>query len=194
MQISAVNSLNFKATFVDNGKVLKKDSSGNYQPCDVSFVEFKLNEENDVEKVYEICSAPEFQSLGVHLKEIIFAATLASGKDYYNTHCYALVKENERNFDDINKNNVLGIFTVYEGYPSDNTNHIPYFMTNGKYSNDKEIKHNDEYSGIGTGMINAFKNLHPNDSISLYPSKNAVKFWEKNDFRYNNSFGMTYNP
>ena len=194
MQIRSINNLNFKASFIDNGKVLKKDTTGNYQPCDVNFIEFKLNDKNDVTKIHDICSMPEFSSLGKHLIEIIYAATLPSRNDYYNTHCYALVKENEENFDDINTNNVLGIFTVYEGYPDKNTNHIPYFMTNSKYSNNKEIKPNEEYSGIGTGMINAFKNQHPNDSICLYPSTDAINFWGKNDFRYNNSFRMTYNP
>ncbi|MBQ6516046.1 hypothetical protein IJI31_02590 [bacterium] len=192
MKISPCNNLNFNATFIDNSRVLKKDKKGDYQPCDVQFVEFKLNDKNDVKKVHEICSMPEFCSLGEHLRETVYAAGFPS--DYHNTHCYALVKENEKNLDNINKKNVLGIFTAYESYPNLNSNQIAYFITNSIYSNNKEIKPNEEYTRIGTAMSNAFKKLHPDKSIGLYPSREAVKFWEKNDFRFKNGIYMIYEP
>jgi len=192
MKITPCNNLNFNATFISNSKVLKKDKNGDYQPCDVQFVEFKLNDKNDVKKVHEICSMPEFCSLGEHLRETVYAASFPS--DYHNTHCYALIKEDEKNLENINRNNVLGILSAYEDYPRRKEDHIAYFMTNSKYSNNKEIKPREEYTGIGTGMANAFKKLHPKDIIGLYPSREAVQFWEKNDFRYKNAIYMVYNP
>ena len=192
MQITSINSLNFNAHLVDNPTILKKDRRGNYKPCEVNFVEFDLKDEKDVKKISKICSMPEFYSLGIHIKSIVHAAA-QDCEDYNNTHCYALVNENQKSFKNINKRNVLGIFTAYDRSSENRPYHIAYFITNNKYSNNKAVKPNGKYTGIGTGMVNSLKKLHKNEAIDLYPATEAIEFWKKNDFRQD-GICMVYTP
>ena len=199
MQISLINNLNFRAKFIDNATILKKDKDGKYQPCDVNFVEFDLKDKRDVNKVNEICSMPEFCSFGEGLREDINEATMPYYTNYKNTHCYALVKEKEQNYKNIRPKNVLGIFSTHESVTDSHPHKIDYFMTNSKYSNNKVLKHKEEYTGIGTGMVNAFKKMYPSKSIELHPAQDAEVFWmkngfKKNGFKYINNVYMIYEP
>lgn len=192
MKINSIKNLNFTANFIKKEPILKKDKNGNYQTFNVNFIEFDLKNKADVNKITDICDMPEFDSFGEDLEDDIVYNNHFDDVYYKTKRCYALVKETENDFQDIDKNNVLGIFSFYESVKDQSPNFISYFMTNDLYSNNMNRKSNKEYSEIGTGMVNALKKIYPNKSIGLYSAYTATDFWRKNGFKNKNEFYLQY--
>ena len=188
MKINSVRNLNFTANLIKKQPILKKDENGNYRPFDVNFVEFDLRRQEDIDKITEICDMPEFDSFGEDLQDDIVYNNHFDEYYYKTKRCYALVKETEDNFNDIDKDKVLGIFSLYESLKDQAPNFISYFMTNDSYSNNLNHKSNKEYSEIGTGMVNAIKEIYPNKALGLYSAYTATDFWRKNGFKNKNDF------
>lgn len=190
MKINSVNNLNFNAKFIDKATILKQDKNKEYKPCDANFVEFDLKNKKDIEKVSEICSMEEFDVLGY---DIIMDIDLPESFDkvnYSRKRCFALTQENENNFENIDKNKVLGICTVYENKSEDKPDCIAYFMTNydyrSKYSKGKP------YTNVGTGMVNALKKSFPDKPYICYSLPESVNFWRKQNFKNVEGALMSY--
>ncbi|MBQ6515731.1 hypothetical protein IJI31_00970 [bacterium] len=181
MKINSVNNLNFNAKFIDKATILKQDKSKEYKPCDANFVEFDLHDRKDMAKISEICSMDEFDVMGF---DLIMDATYIDCFDkvkYNNKRCFALTQENENNFENIDKNKVLGICTVYENKSEDKPNCIAYFMTNYDYRS--KYSKGEPYTQVGTGLANALKNYFPNKPFVCYSVPESVNFWRKQGFK-----------
>jgi len=190
MKINSVNNLNFNAKFIDKVSVLKQNENNEFKPCDANFVEFDLYDRKDMAKISEICSSDEFDSFGCDLIWDVAFLDCFDKANYNKKRCFALTQGTETNFENIDKDKVLGICTVYENKSKDKPNCISYFMTSnayrGKYTRGKE------YSRVGTGLANALKSHYPEKSFTCYSVPESVNFWRKQDFKITEGALMTY--
>ena len=134
-----------------------------------------------MDKIAEICLTKDFEIFGNELLMDAYYRDMLDKFSYSKKRCFALTDGSENNFNNIDKDKVLNILTIYESNSPEKPNYISYFMTNNKYRNNKEG--HAEYFNIGTGMVNALKSVFPNKSIDNYSNIESINFWKKNGFK-----------
>ena len=167
LPVNSVSNISFTSRYVDKVKVLKGQ-----EPYFANLVHFDLPE--DMTKIKELCYTKDFISFG---RQLYSDLNRAPEYPVIKKYCFALVNNNEKDFSNINIENVMGIYTLHESYVKEVPIKITYFIT--KYDYQYGTKPNREYSEIGRGMYNSIKKQFPNKSLSGLSAVGAVSFWEK---------------
>ncbi|MCQ2738777.1 MAG: hypothetical protein MJ237_00965 [bacterium] len=110
----------------------------------------------------------------------------------YDKHCYALTNNDERDFANINEDNVLGIFSLYTSVPNERC--IRYFMTNAKFMSYRFRNNTSDFKKIGHGMDTAIKEMFPDKIIHGYSEPASVSFWENEGYEHLTDRRMFYDP
>ncbi len=181
MYINPINNINFQAKIAKaKVPILKRNGNKGYQNCSAKLWELDINNPNDMQKIREICRMPEFALYSYELPQ----ALTENNTEEYKKHCFVLTKDNNKTASDIDKNDVLGMFTFYETNKNEQPNIIKFFITNLQYRTKWNCSvHEKEYMHIGNGMAKAAKSISPQKSLYCYSEPWAVKFWEKNGFK-----------
>lgn len=190
ISIIPLYNINFSSTCVkEDVCILKKNELGEYTPYNAKLVEFDIKHES--EKIKSICEKEEFSSFGGDLYNSLYDV-----RDYYNSiekkHCFALIENSETNLTDIDKDKVLGIYTLYETTNKDIPLSLPYFMTNDNYQNQYDI--NTKYKCIGKSMFKSITEMYPDKAIYGYTAWSAMSFWEKLGFKHLSERRLVYIP
>lgn len=190
MNINSVNKINFSATFVRKVPIICNDENGIGHYYDANLLEFDRKNDHDLAKVRQICNMDEFWELGDKLYHDL------SEDEYYSDikekRCFVLTENTEENFNDIDKDKVLGIYTIHENKdPKEISN--AYFMTNMKYR-EAYWGVKTKFNGIGHGMDNATKEMYPDKTIYTYSARLAVPFWEKQGYKHETDRRLVYEP
>ena len=180
MHISHVNGINFKSDIIKSVPILRKTENKEYKPYMAKLAEFDINNPKDIDKLAEICHMPEFALYGYELP----ASIRAGNNERVTRHCFALLKNTQDSASDIDKDNVLGLFTFNEFKDDEQPDRIQLFITNQLYRtrwyrNTRE----NEFMHIGHGMAKAIQEIFPLKSIKCYSEPGAVEFWTKNGFK-----------
>lgn len=185
---NSANSIAFSSTYIQDVNIKKKNDKDEYESYEGKLVELDMHD--DRKKIKSICEKDEFRSFGNELYKTLY------DNDYYNVskkHCYALVENTEENLTDIDKDKVLGIYTLYELKNKRIPLSIPYFMTNGSYTNEYSSS-DSEYKDIGKGMFKSIPKMYPDKAIYGYTAWSAMPFWEKMGMQHLSERRLVYVP
>lgn len=181
MHIDSISNTNFGAKVARKRiKVLRKGPDGGYKDYFTRLLEFDIKNQNDMQKIIEICKMPEFALYSYELPH----ALMSGDAEIYKKHCFVLTKDSEKKLADIDKDDVLGIFTFYETAENSMPNIIKFFITNLKYRTRWDsIEREKEFMHIGRGMAQAAQEMFPKKPVCCYSEPWAVRFWEKNGYK-----------
>lgn len=190
INFNPIRNINFGAKSVLDVPIFHKDENGTNQPYNANLVEFDVYDPDDEAKIKEICWSEDFESFGRDLYHDLY-------KDGYwgnvkRKRCYALLENTEKNLSNIDKDKVLGMYSLYECDDSRAPLWIAYFMTNEKYCN--HWKRKAEFNAIGHGMDESIKRMHPKEAIAGYSAWHALPFWEKEGYEHLSERRLIYNP
>ena len=183
--LNSNNSYNpsFSASLALKTSVLRYSPAARaYKPFVADLVKFDKKNPEDYECVKQICGLSDFQTLGSYLLKL-WTNNIWNWPAVKSNNVYALTTP-QKNYDKINTNDVLGITEFVEnkdeipGY----YNQIMFMITRKPYqaSNCFGLS---AYSKIGTGMVDALKDLYPQKSIAVFSEIEALPFWEKQGFK-----------
>lgn len=189
-------SINFKARYIGPVSVLKKDEN-KYTPTEVSFVEFKPTDLQDLTTLS--CIAKSWnRSYAGNIYDNAYQKLCTT---YGDDSCYFGVLLPQDDYMKVDSKNVLGLvqYTPKEYY----ANIINFLQVNPKIMyksgfakamsdimnsvkkiiapNDSGVEHSS-YKGVGTGILDSLKEMSKDKPIVLVSDKKAVEFYEKNDF------------
>lgn len=184
------NNINFTSKYVMDVNISKRVKDNEYEPYTAKLVEFDIDDEKDNEKINSICKMGEFRAFGFDLYNDLYNV------NYYRTqkkHCYALVENSEKDLTNIDKDKVLGIYSLYETTNQEVPLYLPYFMTNAYYKNEYKYD-NPNYRKIGRGMFESITKMYPNKAIYGFTAWGAMHFWEKMGFDHLSERRLIYNP
>jgi len=184
------NNINFTSRYVTDVNILKRANDNEYEPYTAKLVEFDIDDEKDNQKIDEICKKEEFYSFGFDLYNNLYK----DDSDFVEKkHCYALVENSEKDLTNVNKDKVLGIYSLYETNNQEVPLYLPYFMTNADYKNEYKCD-NPNYKKIGKGMFESIPKMYPNKAIHGFTAWGAMGFWEKMGFEHLSERRLVYNP
>lgn len=180
MHISRINNINFKADIIKSVSILRKTGDEGYKPYMAKLAEFDINNPKDIDKLTEICHMPEFTFYGYELP----VSMREGNNESVTKHCFALLKNTQDPASEIDKRNVLGLFTFNEFKDDKQPDRIPLFITNQHYRTRwyRDTREN-EFMHIGHGMAQALQEIFPIKSIKCFAEPGAIEFWKKNGFQ-----------
>ena len=187
IKFTPMNNINFTSRYVTDVPISKRINDEEYEPYTAKLVEFDIYDEKDQEKIDKICKKNEFSSFGFDLYNGLYSHDYGINKKY----CFALVKNTEKDLTDIDKDNVLGIYSLYEFNDKKAPLTLPYFMTNDDYHN-QYYNSNPKYKGVGKGMFKSITEMFPTKSIYGFTAWTAMGFWEKMGLRHLSERRMIY--
>ena len=191
INITPKNNINFTSRYVTDVSILKRVVDDKYEPYTAKLVEFDIDDEKDDEKIDEICKKEEFYSFGFDLYNDLHSDNNCNLVE--KKHCYALVENSEKDLTNIDKDKVLGIYSLYETTNKEVPLYLPYFMTNAEYKNEYRYD-NPNYRKIGRGMFESIPKMYPNKAIHGFSAWGAMGFWEKMGFRHLSERRLVYDP
>lgn len=190
MKINNTNNINFTSHYVKDVRILKETETGDLKTYNAKLVEFDIDK--DKTKINEICKTDEFYAFGDQLFDDLYNKSLYS-RVVENRRCYGLVENTEKDFTNIDKDKLLGIYTLYETSNEDIPLSLPYFMTNEKYRNEY-YDSDSKYKKIGESMFNSITELYPDKAIYGYTALASLGFWGKMGFEHLSKRRLVYIP
>ena len=188
INITPKNNINFTSRYVQDVTISKRVKDDEYEPYEAKLVEFDIYDEKDNKKIDSICKMGEFSAFGFDLYNDLYA------DDYRldsKKHCFALVENSENDLTNIDKDKVLGIYSLYEPGDKKNILTLPYFMTNSDYKNEYRYE-NPKYKEIGKGMWKTIPKMFPTKSVYGFTAWSAMGFWEKMGFEHLSERRLVY--
>lgn len=175
MKIENVSSSSFKAKYINNINICKKDIFPNYLSKEASFVQIEPKKLSDLDALENAVKYWDYDKFG---RNICFIANaIRNESKYYKNHkVYALTTQKE-NFNKLDSDLILGLIGVCP--ETNNYTFIEYMQVNPEMLYPRE----PEYKGIGTAILESLKKL--SDKIYCYPSqtKSVIDFYIKNGFK-----------
>ncbi|MBQ6516534.1 hypothetical protein IJI31_05080 [bacterium] len=190
ISITPKNNINFTSRYVMDVPISKRAADDKYEPYTAKLVEFDINDEKDDQKIDEICKKDEFYSFGFDLYNDLHSNYFGLNEKKY---CYALVENSEKDLTNIDKDKILGIYSLYEKPNSDEPLTLAYFMTNADYKNEYKYE-NPKFKNVGRGMFQSIPKMYPNKSIFGFSAWSAMSFWEKMGFEHLSERRLIYKP
>ncbi|MCR5266586.1 MAG: hypothetical protein K6E29_08365 [Cyanobacteria bacterium RUI128] len=171
-----MDAINFTANHLRYVNIAKRSAEG-YKPCRASLVEMKSSNPGDVNAIDSTAEQWE-DSLTAFVSSDMKKAARKKPKD--NFHVYAITTQ-KKDFDNINPEQILGVAHITEN--ANGLGHkIEVLQTNPEYMFDRSTTAKREYKNVGKGLISFIKENFNDKPLYLYPTKDAVKFYEKQGF------------
>ncbi len=187
IKVDVLNSNNnyspsFSAALAMKTSVLRYNpATRTYKPFAADLIKFDKKNPEDYESMKQICGLSDFQTLGSYLLKL-WTNNTWNWPAVKSNSVYALTTP-QKNYDIINTDDVLGITEFVENKEDipGFYNQIMFMITRKPYqaSNRSGLSN---YSEIGTGMVDALKDLYPQKSIAVFSEIEALPFWEKQGF------------
>lgn len=171
-----MDAINFTANHLRYVNVARRSAEG-YKPCRASLVEMECSNRRDIEAINATASIWE-DSLTAFVSSDMQKAARKKPQDTF--HVYAITTQKE-DFENINPEKILGVVHITENVKG--LGHkVEVLQTNPDYMYDRTTTAKREYKNVGRGLISFIKEKFNDKPLYLYPTKDAVKFYEKQGF------------
>ena len=169
-------AINFKASFVADGQVLKLDSKTNkYEPKGVNFVKLSPTDTLDLKTTSRVAKDWDHW----------IAYNVYDGL-YYNVDSldtYALT-EQTKNLKKLDSNKILGLAQIRKN--NNKERNLEYLIVKPDYEAENlDIR---KFKKVGTEILNCIKRIFPKDTIKVGSLPSVINFYKKNGFKE----GSTY--
>ena len=183
------NNVSFGAKLVSKQHI-KKFVENSYKAEDelVSFVKINPKSFYDVKAIKDIYDRNKKLSF---VDDIYCSIVDTIRKNPKEGDVFALTTQ-AKNFSKLDSEKILGLIEIAPDGANKGSIYIDYILKIPEHL--KTIT--EEYSKVGTGMLNGLKEFYKNKKISLYSLDNAVEFYKRNGFKCvsKNSTEMEFVP
>ena len=187
------SNINFKAKYIMNVDVKRKDFLKKGYAESLSLLEFDKKSASDFQALIKLQEKwkPSF------LEDILLHLTTIWRE---NSKIYLLTKQKQK-FEKLIYQEILGVITANSS--CDNQINIDFLQVSPEHLNNKYRRFDylsciftSKFRYCGTAMLNCLKELYPNKKLTLLPSGNCLEFYEKNGFikEAENSSKYIYEP
>ena len=170
--------INFTANYLKTVYLPQKVSKGIYKPCETSIVEFDTSDKNDIRAIAKAASDWENITPGFAYQIFNDAIKDRPFPDILQEHYLGLTTQNS-DYEHINPDKLQGLALFSEtANPKNELNWLQVNPnTNTKSSSSRT------YKKVGTELVNYMKQI-TDKPILVQSADDAIKFYEKNDFRH----------
>src|SRR5574344_192381 len=171
-------SVNFKASFITNVDVQKKQNKNNYKDVATSLVELDPKDKNDVMALAK--TAYEWEKVSSNFAPDIYNEALKtkSFPDVEAEHFYAVTNK-KSNFKKLNTDKILGLALFSEKMNKPNELNWLQVSPKQNFGNKTDRK----YRQIGTSIVKFLQDEYPEKPIYIQSANSAVGFYKKNQFK-----------
>ena len=184
----------FSAHFVMKVPIQKYSAAEKtYKSFDAELIKLDQKIPQDINFVKDVCESEDFNTWGKYLFGLWQNKTW-NRPNVISNSVYALVKpQQDKNYEKINPDDVLGITEFVEHKPENNpANQIMFLITKQQYQKVNRTE-TSEYTDIGKGMTDALKALYAQKPIAGFSVLESVEFWQKQGFQNKNQRSLIYN-